>query len=98
MSELSRIGVAIDSDLLKKFDNLIAARGYTNRSEAFRDLIRDELVEKVRYHLSHEEERAQIARAGQARCVPAYSYESRVKAILSYYDKNTRTKAKSAVA
>jgi len=44
MSELSRIGVAIDSDLLKKFDDLIAKRGYTNRSEAFRDLIRDELV------------------------------------------------------
>ncbi len=47
MGELSRIGVAIDSDLLKKFDDLIAARGYTNRSEAFRDLIRDELVEQV---------------------------------------------------
>jgi CopG family nickel-responsive transcriptional regulator len=46
MSELSRIGVAIDSDLLAKFDQLIAQRGYTNRSEAFRDLIRDELVEK----------------------------------------------------
>jgi CopG family nickel-responsive transcriptional regulator len=45
MSELSRIGVAIDSDLLDKFDRLIARRGYTNRSEAFRDLIRDELVE-----------------------------------------------------
>jgi CopG family nickel-responsive transcriptional regulator len=47
MSELSRIGVAIDSDLLEKFDGLIARRGYTNRSEAFRDLIRDELVEKA---------------------------------------------------
>lgn len=47
MTELSRIGVAIDADLLKKFDNLIATRGYTNRSEAFRDLIRDELVEKA---------------------------------------------------
>jgi len=46
MSDLSRIGVAIDSDLLDKFDRLIAARGYTNRSEAFRDLIRDELVQK----------------------------------------------------
>ncbi len=44
MSELSRIGVAIDSDLLEKFDQLIASRGYTNRSEAFRDMIRDELV------------------------------------------------------
>jgi CopG family nickel-responsive transcriptional regulator len=47
MGELSRIGVAIDSDLLDKFDRLIGQRGYTNRSEAFRDLIRDELVEKI---------------------------------------------------
>jgi CopG family transcriptional regulator, nickel-responsive regulator len=47
MSDLSRIGVAIDSALLKKFDRLIEQRGYTNRSEAFRDLIRDELVEKT---------------------------------------------------
>ena len=46
MGELSRIGVAIDTDLLEKFDRLIEQRGYTNRSEAFRDLIRDELVEK----------------------------------------------------
>jgi len=46
MSELARIGVAIDSDLLDQFDELIAKRGYTNRSEAFRDLIRDELVQK----------------------------------------------------
>jgi CopG family nickel-responsive transcriptional regulator len=46
MSGLSRIGVAIDTDLLEKFDGLIAGRGYTNRSEAFRDLIRDELVSK----------------------------------------------------
>jgi len=47
MSELSRIGVAIDSKLLQKFDDLIARRGYTNRSEAFRDLIRDALIEKT---------------------------------------------------
>ncbi|MFB3825315.1 MAG: nickel-responsive transcriptional regulator NikR [Bryobacteraceae bacterium] len=47
MGELSRIGVAIDAGLLDKFDRLIAGRGYTNRSEAFRDLIRDQLVEKT---------------------------------------------------
>jgi CopG family nickel-responsive transcriptional regulator len=47
MGELSRIGVAIDSDLLDKFDELIAHRGYSNRSEAFRDLIRGELVEEA---------------------------------------------------
>ena len=47
MGELSRIGVAIDSNLLEKFDQLIAKRGYGNRSEAFRDLIREELVQKA---------------------------------------------------
>ncbi|MBI3208133.1 MAG: nickel-responsive transcriptional regulator NikR [Candidatus Solibacter usitatus] len=47
MSNLTRIGVALDSDLLDKFDQHIAKRGYTNRSEAFRDLIRDELVEQT---------------------------------------------------
>ena len=47
MSTLSRIGVAIDSDLLLKFDELIARRGYTNRSEAFRDLARDALIEQA---------------------------------------------------
>lgn len=46
MSELSRIGVAIDTDLLERFDQLIAKRGYTNRSEAFRDLIRDAMIEQ----------------------------------------------------
>ena len=43
MSELSRIGVAIESDLLERFDRLIERRGYSSRSEAFRDLIRTEL-------------------------------------------------------
>ena len=47
MSGLSRIGIAIDGKLLDKFDRLISQRGYTNRSEAFRDLIRDELVERT---------------------------------------------------
>ncbi|MGC9158621.1 MAG: nickel-responsive transcriptional regulator NikR [Terracidiphilus sp.] len=44
MGVLSRIGIALDSDLLKRFDRSIEQRGYTNRSEAFRDLIRDRLV------------------------------------------------------
>jgi CopG family nickel-responsive transcriptional regulator len=44
MSELSRIGVAIDSDLLEQFDRFINGQGYENRSEAFRDLIRERLV------------------------------------------------------
>lgn len=44
MGILSRIGVALDSDLLERFDQYISQRGYTNHSEAFRDLIRDRLV------------------------------------------------------
>jgi len=44
MGQLSRIGIAIDSDLLDQFDRSIQKSGYTNRSEAFRDLIRDRLV------------------------------------------------------
>ena len=45
MSELIRFGVSIGSELLDKFDKLIGSKGYVNRSEAIRDLIRDYLVE-----------------------------------------------------
>lgn len=40
---LVRTGVALDSDLLKRFDRFIQSEGYDNRSEAVRDLIRDRL-------------------------------------------------------
>lgn len=43
---LERIGVSLEDDLLEKFDSYIAKRGYTNRSEAIRDLIRDKLVQQ----------------------------------------------------
>jgi len=44
MADVRRTGVSIEADLLDKFDNLIAKRGYKNRSEALRDLIRESLV------------------------------------------------------
>jgi CopG family transcriptional regulator, nickel-responsive regulator len=47
MSELARTGVSIEEGLLKEFDRLIAKRGYKNRSEAFRDLIRDALLSET---------------------------------------------------
>lgn len=47
MGDLSRIGVSIDTDLLNRFDSFITDKGYENRSEAFRDLIRDRLVKSV---------------------------------------------------
>lgn len=46
MSELIRFGISMDSRLLSRFDQLIAEKGYSNRSEAIRDLIRDELVDR----------------------------------------------------
>lgn len=46
MSKLVRFGVSLDEDLLDQFDRLIRQRKYTNRSEAIRDLIREELVKK----------------------------------------------------
>lgn len=46
MSKLFRFGVSLEKDLLDKFDRLIRARNYNNRSEAFRDLIREELVKR----------------------------------------------------
>ncbi len=45
MAQLTRFGVSIEDSLLKKFDDLIGRKGYYNRSEALRDLIRDSLVE-----------------------------------------------------
>lgn len=44
MGELSRTGISLDQDLLVGFDRLIARRGYKNRSEALRDLIREALL------------------------------------------------------
>jgi len=44
MTQLSRTGVSLEDALLKEFDRLIAKRGYANRSEAFRDLIREALL------------------------------------------------------
>ena len=41
---LRRFGVSIESNLLDEFDSYIEKRGYKNRSEALRDLIRRELV------------------------------------------------------
>jgi CopG family nickel-responsive transcriptional regulator len=47
MPQLSRTGVSLDEELLKEFDRLIAKRGYANRSEAFRDLIREALLAEI---------------------------------------------------
>ena len=45
-SELVRFGISIEKGLLDKFDNYIREKNYPNRSEAFRDLIRENLIKK----------------------------------------------------
>lgn len=47
MSQLSRTGVSLEENLLKEFDRLITKRGYQNRSEAIRDLIREALLTEI---------------------------------------------------
>lgn len=45
---LSRFSIAMDEDLLARFDTLVEQRGLgINRSEAVRDLVRDALVESA---------------------------------------------------
>ncbi len=39
-----RFGISLERVLIERFDRLIGRKGYTNRSEAIRDLIRDSLV------------------------------------------------------
>ena len=43
---LKRFGVSLEDDLLEQFDGLCEKQGYTNRSEAIRDLIRNALIKK----------------------------------------------------
>ncbi|UCF12141.1 MAG: nickel-responsive transcriptional regulator NikR [Thermoplasmatales archaeon] len=44
MENIMRFGVSIEPGLLKKFDKVIRKKGYTNRSEAIRDIIRKNLI------------------------------------------------------
>ena len=45
MSRIVRFSVSLEEELLKKFDGRIREKEYKNRSEALRDLIREDLVE-----------------------------------------------------
>ncbi|MFC1559676.1 nickel-responsive transcriptional regulator NikR [Candidatus Margulisiibacteriota bacterium] len=45
-SQLERFGVSMESELIESFDKLISKKGYPNRSEAIRDLVRNLMVEE----------------------------------------------------
>lgn len=59
---MERITISLDAGLAAEFDLLIAERGYQNRSEAVRDLLRAHL------------EQARLARGGATHCVASLSY------------------------
>lgn len=59
---MDRFTISLDDRLAQEFDEWMAGRGYTNRSEAMRDLLRAEL------------ERARIARADTPYCIACLSY------------------------
>jgi CopG family nickel-responsive transcriptional regulator len=46
MSSLIRTGISLERELLERFDRIIKEKGYGNRSEAIRDLVRDHFVEE----------------------------------------------------
>ena len=48
MADLYRFGISLDRELIEAFDRHIATQHYQSRSEAIRDLIREELLQKTR--------------------------------------------------
>ena len=57
MTRLTRFGISIDRQLLEQYDRLIADKGYRNRSEAIRDLIRNALIEQ---QITHDDGRETV--------------------------------------
>jgi spore maturation protein CgeB len=55
----------------------------------------EELAQKVDYYLAHPEERDRIAAAGHRRCVPAYSYDERMRCLLAYHVGEIDTQSKN---
>lgn len=61
---MQRITITVDDDLLEQFDRFLTAKGYGNRSEGFRDLIRDRLARET----------LEDAEADGGTCVACVSY------------------------
>lgn len=59
---MERFTISLDNQLSKQFDDLMHARGYTNRSEAVRDLIREQL------------ENERLEKESEGHCIATLSY------------------------
>ena len=56
----------------------------------------DELIERIRYYLDHEEEREQIAAAGRRHALESHTYEHRMRRLLEVVGESPR-KARSPI-
>ena len=63
---MRRLTISVDDDLADAFDRLVERKGYVNRSEAFRDLVRKEL--------DQAELTAELSADGGTWCVATVSY------------------------
>lgn len=54
MERITRFGVSIEPNLLEKFDRMMKKKGYTNRSEAIRDLIRANIVQEKNANMNQK--------------------------------------------
>ena len=59
---MERLTISLDNQLSEQFGEFIRARGYTNRSEAMRDLIREQL------------ETARLEKGSEGYCIATLSY------------------------
>ncbi len=59
---MERITISLDDELLAEFDRYMQEKGYSNRSEAIRDLVRERL------------ERKRLAEEQSGRCIASLSY------------------------
>lgn len=71
MSKLYRFGVSLEKSLIDSFDKHIKAKNYQNRSEAIRDLIRDELS------------RAKITKGGRSAGAILMTYDHHKRELVS---------------
>jgi CopG family nickel-responsive transcriptional regulator len=71
---MQRITISVDDELAQAFERLVAQRGYLNRSEAFRDLVRKELDAEALSQPAAAPKGSRYKPVKPAHCVATLSY------------------------
>lgn len=85
---MQRLTISVDDDIAEAFDELIAKRGYKNRSEAFRDLLRRELTQE---NLSE-------GSGGECMAVVSYGFDHHARSLSSKVTQQQHEHHESIVA